>query len=143
MRTILYSLTLCMLTYSSSWAQAPANQQADTSKSTSQTAPAAAAPATPAPATPAPTAKESTVPAKVPTVLLKTSMGEITVELAPSKAPVTVENFTNYVKSGYYNGTIFHRVINGFMIQGGGFNADLQKKSTRDPIKLEAKKGTI
>jgi len=63
-----------------------------------------------------------------PMVLLSTSMGDIKVELYPDKAPVTVKNFLDYVKAGYYNGTIFHRVIPGFMIQGGGLTADMQDK---------------
>ena len=60
-----------------------------------------------------------------PQVLLKTNMGEIVLELAPEKAPKTVENFLDYVKAGHYNGTIFHRVIDGFMIQGGGLDKDM------------------
>ena len=74
-------------------------------------------------------------------VSLKTSMGEIVLELYPDKAPVTVANFLQYVKSGHYNGTIFHRVIENFMIQGGGFDKKLQQKSTNPPIENEAKNG--
>lgn len=76
-----------------------------------------------------------------PMVLLKTSMGDITLELYPDKAPKTVENFLTYVKSGHYNGTIFHRVINGFMIQGGGFTPEMEQKPTRPPIENEAANG--
>jgi peptidyl-prolyl cis-trans isomerase B (cyclophilin B) len=76
-----------------------------------------------------------------PVVKLETSMGDITLELYPDKAPVTVANFLEYVKAGFYNGTIFHRVINGFMIQGGGLDAQMQKKPTRAPIKNEADNG--
>jgi peptidyl-prolyl cis-trans isomerase B (cyclophilin B) len=76
-----------------------------------------------------------------PVVQLETSMGDITLELYPDKAPVTVANFLEYVKSGFYNGTIFHRVKNGFMIQGGGLDAQMNKKSTRAPIKNEADNG--
>ena len=77
-----------------------------------------------------------------PRVLLKTNMGEITLELFPDKAPLTVKNFLHYVNSGHYNGTIFHRVINGFMIQGGGFGKDMKKKGqTLAPIKNEAGNG--
>lgn len=76
-----------------------------------------------------------------PMVLLKTSMGDITLELYPDKAPKTVENFLTYVKSGHYNGTIFHRVINGFMIQGGGFTPEMEQKATRPPIENEAANG--
>ncbi len=76
-----------------------------------------------------------------PLVKLETSMGEITLELYPDKAPVTVANFLEYVKSGSYNGTIFHRVISGFMIQGGGLDVKMNKKPTRAPIKNEADNG--
>ena len=76
-----------------------------------------------------------------PKVKLTTSMGEIVVQLDPAKAPKTVENFLNYVKDKYYDGTIFHRVMNGFMIQGGGFTADMQQKATKPPIPLEANNG--
>ncbi len=76
-----------------------------------------------------------------PLVKLTTSMGEITLELYPDKAPETVANFLEYVKSGHYDGTIFHRVINGFMIQGGGFTADMTQKPTNKPIKNEADNG--
>jgi peptidyl-prolyl cis-trans isomerase B (cyclophilin B) len=76
-----------------------------------------------------------------PLVKLETSMGDITLELYPDKAPVTVANFLEYVKAGFFNGTIFHRVINGFMIQGGGLDAQMNKKATRAPIKNEADNG--
>lgn len=74
-------------------------------------------------------------------VILHTNMGDIKLELDKAKAPVTVENFVQYVKDGHYNGTIFHRVIGNFMIQGGGFDQDMNQKSTRDPIKNEANNG--
>jgi len=76
-----------------------------------------------------------------PKVQLKTSLGTIVVQLDPAKAPKTVENFLQYVKDKHYDGTIFHRVINGFMIQGGGFTPDMARKPTRAPIPLEAKNG--
>jgi len=76
-----------------------------------------------------------------PVVLMKTSMGNIKIELYPDKAPITVENFLSYVDKGFYDGTIFHRVINGFMIQGGGFTPDMQQKKTDHPIKNEASNG--
>ena len=76
-----------------------------------------------------------------PRVKLATSAGDIVVELAPDKAPKTVENFLQYVKDKHYDGTVFHRVIDGFMIQGGGFTADMQQKPTRAPIPLEASNG--
>ncbi|MGC9315783.1 MAG: peptidylprolyl isomerase [bacterium] len=78
---------------------------------------------------------------KNPVVRITTNMGNIDVELYPEKAPITVENFLTYVEEDYFNGTIFHRVIKDFMIQGGGFTADLQKKDTHDPIKNEANNG--
>ena len=74
-------------------------------------------------------------------VRLNTSAGDIVVELDAAKAPKTVDNFVQYVKAGQYNGTIFHRVIPGFMIQGGGMTADMTEKSTRAPIPLESKNG--
>ncbi len=74
-------------------------------------------------------------------VALDTTMGTIVVELAPKEAPKTVANFLEYVKSGHYNNTVFHRVIDGFMIQGGGYTADLGEKPTRAPIPLEAQNG--
>jgi peptidyl-prolyl cis-trans isomerase A (cyclophilin A) len=76
-----------------------------------------------------------------PNVLLKTSEGDIRVELYPEKAPKSVANFLDYVKSGQYSGTIFHRVIPGFMIQGGGYNTSFAEKPTRAPIALESKNG--
>jgi peptidyl-prolyl cis-trans isomerase A (cyclophilin A) len=76
-----------------------------------------------------------------PVVIMKTSKGEIRIELAPDKAPITVGNFLTYVQSGHYNGTIFHRVIPGFMIQGGGMTANMVPKATNPPIKNEAANG--
>jgi peptidyl-prolyl cis-trans isomerase B (cyclophilin B) len=74
-------------------------------------------------------------------VTLQTNQGDITLELSKDKAPATVANFLAYAKEGFYNGTIFHRVINGFMIQGGGMDANLQAKPTRPPVKNEADNG--
>jgi len=76
-----------------------------------------------------------------PKVRLDTTLGPITLELAEDKAPKTVANFLEYTRQGFYNGTIFHRVIKDFMIQGGGFTADFQQKSTRAPIANEADNG--
>lgn len=76
-----------------------------------------------------------------PQVELKTSAGTIVVELYPDKAPKTVANFIQYVRDGFYDGTIFHRVIPGFMVQGGGFTADFKEKPTRAPIRNEAETG--
>ncbi|MBR3707944.1 MAG: peptidylprolyl isomerase, partial [Lentisphaeria bacterium] len=82
-------------------------------------------------------------------VVLKTSLGDIRIELDEKAAPITVANFLQYVRDGFYNGTIFHRVIDGFMIHGGGFDENFKQKATREPIKNEAanqvsnKRGTI
>ena len=78
-----------------------------------------------------------------PRVRLETSKGTIVIELDQAKAPITVGNFLEYVKSGFYDGTIFHRVIPGFMIQGGGFTADMQQKPTREPIVNESANGLV
>ena len=72
---------------------------------------------------------------------METSMGTITLELDDAKAPETVANFVQYAKDGHYDGTIFHRVIDGFMIQGGGFTKDMNQKTTREPIRNEAMNG--
>ena len=74
-------------------------------------------------------------------ITISTNLGNIVLELDADKAPITVKNFLSYAKSGYYNGTIFHRVIDGFMIQGGGFEASMQQKTTENPIKNEASNG--
>jgi peptidyl-prolyl cis-trans isomerase A (cyclophilin A) len=79
--------------------------------------------------------------AAAPRVVLATSLGEITLQLDAEKAPKTVANFLEYVKSGHYDGTIFHRVIDGFMIQGGGFTPEMAQKPTRAPIPLESRSG--
>jgi len=76
-----------------------------------------------------------------PRVKLATSAGDIVLELYPDKAPRTVENFLQYVKEKHYNGTVFHRVIDGFMIQGGGMTTSLQQKPTRAPIPIESANG--
>ncbi len=74
-------------------------------------------------------------------VSLQTNKGEIVIELNEDKAPLSVENFLTYVNAGFYDGTIFHRVIPGFMVQGGGFDKDYAQKTTRDPIQNEAQNG--
>ncbi|MBU9578895.1 peptidyl-prolyl cis-trans isomerase [Ralstonia mannitolilytica] len=79
--------------------------------------------------------------APAPRVQFKTSMGNFTVEVYPDKAPKTVSNFLQYVKDGFYKGTIFHRVMDGFMIQGGGFTPDMKQKDTRPPVEIESKNG--
>lgn len=79
--------------------------------------------------------------ADAPRVTLKTNMGDIVLELNPEKAPKTVENFLGYVKSGHYSGTIFHRVIENFMIQGGGFDTSMKQKPAPSTVENEAKNG--
>ncbi len=79
--------------------------------------------------------------ANAPKIKLSTSMGDVVLELYPDKAPKTVENFLQYVQDKHYDGTVFHRVIGNFMIQGGGFTADMQQKPTRAPVPLEASNG--
>ena len=74
-------------------------------------------------------------------VLMKTNFGDITIELNNEKAPITAANFEQYVKDGFYDGVIFHRVIDGFMVQGGGFDEDMNQKSSRDNIENEADNG--
>ncbi len=86
-------------------------------------------------------ASADTSSAAPPTVVIETNRGDITLELYPEKAPQTVENFQSYVESGQYDGTIFHRVIQGFMIQGGGFTTDFSRKATGAPIQNEANNG--
>jgi peptidyl-prolyl cis-trans isomerase B (cyclophilin B) len=88
-----------------------------------------------------PAAKAQGTTAAKPRVLLETSKGRIVLELNAEKTPKTVKNFLDYVKAGHYNGTIFHRVIPGFMIQGGGFQPDMSEKPTRPPIQNEADNG--
>jgi cyclophilin family peptidyl-prolyl cis-trans isomerase len=87
-----------------------------------------------------PTSSEEKAAAN-PQVYVKTNVGGFTLELYPDKAPETVANFLNYVEKGYYSGLIFHRVIKGFMIQGGGFSSDMVQKETAPPIKNEADNG--
>jgi cyclophilin family peptidyl-prolyl cis-trans isomerase len=78
---------------------------------------------------------------KNPMVTMSTSMGDIRIELDAAKAPITTKNFLDYVSDGHYDGLIFHRVIPGFMIQGGGFDAGMSQKKTKSPIKNEAGNG--
>src|SRR5476651_217084 len=80
-------------------------------------------------------------PAKAPHVLITTTNGDIEIELDPVHAPISTKNFLAYVDSGFYNNTIFHRVIPGFMVQGGGFTAQMAQKPTQAPIKNEASNG--
>ena len=84
---------------------------------------------------------ENKTPAPQTRVKLQTTLGDIVIELDTQKAPITTSNFLKYVDTGFYNGTIFHRIIPGFMAQGGGFDTNLQKKPTLDPIKNESNNG--
>ena len=84
---------------------------------------------------------ESMAAEKNPVVVMETSMGNVKIELDQAKAPISVKNFLSYVDDKFYNGTIFHRVISNFMIQGGGFTADMQQKPTKAQIKNEAGNG--
>ncbi len=86
-------------------------------------------------------ATASAATAANPQVVIETSLGSITVELFQDKAPISVKNFLEYTDDKHYDGTIFHRVIDGFMIQGGGFTPDMQQKKTKPPIKNEAANG--
>ena len=88
-----------------------------------------------------PASAQSKAEAKKPVVTLETSLGKIVLELDAEKAPVSVANFLAYVDSGFYDGTVFHRVIPDFMIQGGGFSPDMSQKPTKPPIKNEADNG--
>lgn len=105
----------------------------------SSTATAQTKAVTPGATTTAPAVKEA-LPTN-PQVSMKTSMGEIVMELYPEKAPITVKNFLTYAQAGFYNGTIFHRVMRNFMIQGGGMTKDLKQKTTRAAIELESRNG--
>ncbi|MFL6197338.1 MAG: peptidylprolyl isomerase [Thermoanaerobaculia bacterium] len=96
-----------------------------------------------APAAPPKAPAKPVAPATPPRVALDTTMGRIVIELYPDKAPKTVKNFLDYVKAGQYNGTIFHRVIPGFMVQGGGFTPNMTEKPTRAPIQNEADNGLL
>ncbi len=94
-------------------------------------------------AAPTPAAAPAPAAAKNPRVVLETSKGKIVLELDAAKAPKTVANFLAYASSGFYNGTIFHRVIDSFMIQGGGFTADMKQKQAKAPIQNEADNGLL
>lgn len=83
----------------------------------------------------------SALAADRPTATITTNKGKIVFELYPEQAPITVANFIDYAESGFYDGTIFHRVIKNFMVQGGGFTKDMQRKKTNPPIKLESGNG--
>ena len=137
LKRLLLAIALIAPTFALAQTTAPTQPAAKTAKAL-KPAPKATTKA-PAKATEKPAAAAAN--AAAPRVLLKTSMGDITVELYPDKAPKSVENFLTYVKSGFYDGTIFHRVIANFMIQGGGFTRDLHQKPTRASIVNESKNG--
>jgi cyclophilin family peptidyl-prolyl cis-trans isomerase len=105
--------------------------------------PAAAPKKSPHPHPATPKKSASVAPAGNPRVELQTTKGRIVVELYADKAPKSVKNFLDYVKAGFYNGTIFHRVIPGFMVQTGGFTPDMTEKPTRPPIPNEADNGVL
>lgn len=136
-------LALALSVPALAFAQASAEKPATPAKAATKTVakPAAKGTATTKAAVKADAGTSATAAAEARKVLLKTSAGDITLELYPDKAPKSVENFLGYVDSHFYDGTIFHRVISGFMIQGGGFTADLRQKKTRAPIVNESKNG--
>jgi len=106
-----------------------------------ETEPAPAPPPAGEPQAAAPKAAAPKAAPANPVVVMETSKGAITIELDAEKAPITVKNFLAYVDSGFYNGTIFHRVIPGFMVQGGGFTASMEEKPTRAPVQNESANG--
>ena len=140
----------CLLLFASAGAGTVAAQDPPAPPQPAQSPPAQARPALTAPA-PAPgsqlrrltdlAAPQVEVPVAGPRVALETSMGRIVLELYPDKAPLTVANFLTYVKDGHYNGTIFHRVIGDFLIQGGAYTPDMQQKPERAPVANEAANG--
>ena len=140
-KRLLLALVLMLPALALAQATGTTDKPAATPKPTAK--PAAAKPAPKAPAKPAAkTDVASAADAQAPSkVQIKTSLGDITVELYADKAPKSVENFLAYAKSGFYDGTIFHRVIADFMIQGGGFTPDLRQKKTRAPVVNESKNG--
>lgn len=129
------------------WEKTPAKSPAETAKSPADSTKSeqeSQPQPVPPPAADAKTPKEakpSMTESANPKVVLETTKGNMTLELYPDKAPKTVENFLTYVDDGFYNGTIFHRVIPGFMIQGGGFTSEMQQKKTRETIPNEAANG--
>jgi peptidyl-prolyl cis-trans isomerase A (cyclophilin A)/peptidyl-prolyl cis-trans isomerase B (cyclophilin B) len=132
-------LALALMLPAFALAQAPAAKPTAKAATKAVAAkPAAKTPAKTEAKADATTSTEAQAPAKV---LLKTSLGDITLELYADKAPKSVENFLTYVKLGFYDGTVFHRVIANFMIQGGGFTPDLRQKKTRAPVVNESKNG--
>ena len=91
--------------------------------------------------TTSPDSESDLVTPGAPVVLMRTSVGDLQIEFYPQEAPKTVENFLQYVEDGHFDGTIFHRVVRGFVIQGGGFTAEMEEKDTREPIPNEAQNG--
>lgn len=123
---------ICGLAFSASVFAAAAQQETTPPAATQETA-------QPAPQAAQPAAAQEPARAAGPKVSIKTTMGEIVLELDQEKAPKTVDNFLKYVKAGFYKNTIFHRVIDGFMIQAGGYTADRKPKPTRKPIPSESR----
>lgn len=116
-------------------------QTAEEQKSDTQNQEEKQAEPTPGPQTTEGDNEETKADGGNPMVILKTSKGDIKLELDRENAPITVDNFIGYVNDGFYDDTIFHRVINNFMIQGGGISTDMQQKPTKEPIKNEARNG--
>ena len=146
------ALTASLLCLPATATEPPASPPPAPAASPAASTPAASAPAASTPDTPATPAADAPAPAAPPVppappapagprVALKTNFGEIVLELNAEKAPKSTANFLAYVKDGFYSGTVFHRVIPGFMIQGGGFTTNMQQKPTRKSIENEAKNG--
>ena len=127
------TLLIALIALAGLWVQSPRGPQA--AAAAEEAGDAKTEQASPAAKTEAPVKDTN------PVVVMKTSKGEIEIELFRDKAPITVKNFLDYAKSGHYDGTIFHRVIPDFMIQGGGMTADMNEKGTKAPIKNEAANG--
>ena len=145
---------LMLALFACAFAGSAAAQDAPVAPSPPQPAQSPPAPATPPQAQPAATPAatqlrrltdlappEAAAPVTGPRVALETSMGRIVLELYPDKAPLTVANFLSYVKDGHYNGTVFHRVIGDFLIQGGAYTPDMQQKPERAPVANESSNG--
>ncbi|MDR2013506.1 MAG: peptidyl-prolyl cis-trans isomerase [Rhodanobacter sp.] len=140
-RRSLLALLLLVPAFAFAQTTAPAPTPAKPATAKPAKPPAAKGAAKPAATKPTGKTASDTATPPAPKVLLKTSLGDITLELYPDKAPKSVDNFLGYVNGGFYDGTIFHRVIGSFMIQGGGFTKDLRQKPTKAPIVIESKNG--
>ena len=118
-----------------------ATDSASSESATDEAAPAATEPSPMEPEAPSTEDPADLATPGAPVVLMETTQGDIRIELYPQEAPESVANFLRYVEDGHYDGTIFHRVVRGFVIQGGGFTAEMQEKDTREPIENEARNG--